>query len=262
MTEMLRSTALAGTSLSRIVALFCGPKGGIGKSFACGIMASAFSAAGQRVILVDGDGTNSTTYSTHDNVQYLHTSAVEARGAVRTLIRKVGAGADSVLFDFGARDDDIVTKHTPWLVAECKAVSACLVIVVPITDEPTTHMTAVKYAGVALPAGAGLLFLKNLGCSKGALARWERSPSRREAIDRGAVECELGNLGSAADRARGFRLSVADVALGRFERAGERAQQAAQEFDEDTQAWCGIWLDEQCSTLISAVQAAVNRQSR
>jgi hypothetical protein len=254
---------LAGGGPHRIVlhrtltAVIC-KKGEVGKSTITDVLATVYSLAKAKLLVADADSSNSTTHSTHDGVRFLDIRASQSRGSILNLIRRLETDLDNVLVDFGARDDSFMLEHTPWFVRELEKVGAKLLVVMPVTSEPATHMAAFEYAKLGRASGAGVLIVRNFGrgLTDSDFAAWTNSTGRKTVISMGAVQCDLKDLGPALDIARGFQLSIEDVAMGRFERAGKDEKQARTELDEDTQAWFAIWLDEQCTELARAINQA------
>ena len=255
--------------LSTIKPIFpvLGGKGGIGKSLLAQILATKSRETYRSVFVVDTDHSNNSTRSIDPDARMLDIWDVTARGGLAVLLAELKATPScAAVIDTGAQEDAPLIDMLEWLAREAGRAGACLVPVLPLSLSTHTQRRAVEFAAIAARLRVPVVFVRNLGQGRTAAdfaVRWGRSRTRAEAIERGAVETELPDAGARwADEAGGYGLSLADVALGRWAKAGSKADEAAASFDASARAWLNIYLDEAGDALTRAIGEAIAKRRR
>ena len=251
----------------KIIVLVLGGKGGIAKSLVAQICANRLRTIFSAVITIDTDHTNNTTASIDPDARMLDIWDVKARGALAVLIDEMKKStACAAVIDTGAQEDTPMMEIMEWLVKEATRAGVLVVAVLPITLATHNQRTAVEFSNLAEQLSLPLVYVKNLGQGRTRedfARRWDKSNARAGALSRGAVETELRDAGARyADEAGGYGLSLADAALGRFGKAGTKAEEAAACFDPSDRAWLNIFLSENGGNLLSAVTEAIAKRRR
>jgi hypothetical protein len=257
MSKLMDSTALSLTMI-----LVVEGKGGTGKSLIAQVCAAMIRDQKQhsRLLMVDTDSTNSSTKSIEADAEFAEFGKDEIRGVFVNVIAGLRSRTyDNVVVDTGARDEKHVIKILPWLSKALSDIGADLIVVRPITLSSQVQRNAVAFVLSTRQLALKTIFVRNLGQGREPeeFEYWHSTKARAEALAAGAVECEMPDAGAHfADEAGGFGLSLADVALGNFSKAGEDADAASRAFNKNDQAWLSIWLDEQILAFRSAIAAA------
>ena len=251
----------------KIIALVLGGKGGIGKSLIAQIIANRLRATHSKVITVDTDHTNNTTASIDPDARMLDIWDVKARGGLAVLIDELkNSTSCAAVIDTGAQEDKPMIDIMDWVVKEAIRAGVVVVAVLPLTLPTHNQRTAVEFSDLAERLSVPLVYVKNLGQGRARedfARRWDKSNARAGALSRGAVEIELLDAGARyADEAGGYGLSLADAALGRFEKAEGKAGEAAACFDPSDRAWLNIFLSENGGNLLDAVAEAIAKRRR
>ena len=250
-----------------VIILVLGGKGGIAKSLVSQIAANKLRGIYRKVITVDTDHTNNTTQSIDPDARMLDIWDVKARGGLARLIDEMkGTTCCAAVIDTGAQEDAPMIGIMEWLVREARQAGVQIVTVLPITLSTHNQRTAVEFSELAERLSIPLVYVKNLGqgrTSADFARRWDKSKARAGALERGAVETVLEDAGARyADEAGGYGLSLADAALGRFEKAESKAKEAAESFDPDDRAWLNIFLSENGGNIVQAIIKAIDNRRR
>lgn len=251
----------------KIMVPVIGGKGGIAKSLVSQILASQLRAILDKVITVDTDHTNNTTLSIDPGARMLDIWDVKARGGLAVLIDEMmRSTACAAVIDSGAQEDAPMIDIMEWWVKEATRAGVLVVPVLPLTLSTHNQRNAVEFSVLAEKLSTPLVYVKNLGQGRTRddfARRWDKSNARAGALKRGAVETELRDAGARyADEAGGYGLSLADAALGRFEKAGNKAAEAAACFDPSDRAWLNIFLSENGANLLGAIAEAIAYRRR
>jgi len=250
--------------MKSIIAMAPEGKGGVGKSLLMQVVATALQDDGRsRVGFLDSDTTNSNLASIFEGVRSADLRKVEASGTIKNAIKQIEDGKiDHLVFDVGARDEAGIINVLPFMALEAKRVKATIIAFRPLTLSSNVQTNATIFSvNVAPRYGVKTIFVRNVaqGRTVDDFAYWDKTEVRRNAIAAGVLEMDLEDAGTRwGDEAGGFGITLAEAALGKFERAGEFAAEAAKIFDEDIQAWLGIWLDRQCQVIREVIDRATS----
>jgi hypothetical protein len=251
------------STLPRVCAVIVEGKGGVGKSLIAQVAAAMLRQGDRhRVGFLDTDTTNSSTFSIEEAAATAaDLSKTEVRGTLKNTLQALhDREFDHVIVDTGARDEKRLIEILPWLAKEVKASGAAMVVVRPITLSSHVQQNAVKFMSSAKELGIGCVFVRNLGQGRAPefFSHWLGTEARLNALKNGAVEIELTDAGARwGDEASGVGLSLADCALGNFQKAGPYENVARKIFDADLRAWLSIWLSEQVDTFHGAFAEAL-----
>lgn len=251
-----------------------GGKGGIGKSLVTQLITAALRTT-HRVRMIDTDHGNSSTASIDPDATMVDLRDSAARGALLVQLQALAASQDgAVVMDTGAQEDGLVRAVLAWLAREARKAGITVVPVLPLTLSSHAQGQAIAFAEHAQSLGLPVLLVKNLGQGRkfGDYDRWLSTGARQAALDRGAVEVDLPDLGARwTDEAAGYGLSLADAAGGRFDkaalgldeaRAASTIAAASIIFDASIRAWLNIFLGEVGDALMDGVAEAIIKRRR
>jgi len=252
--------------MKNILAMAPEGKGGVGKSLLMQTVAATLQSDGSaRVAFLDTDTTNSSLISVVDaeEARFVNLRRVESAGTIANSIKRMADGAyDHIVLDVGARDEVEIIRQLPLMAAEAKRARATIIAFRPINLSSQVQRNAVAFAeNIATKYNVKTIFVRNLGQGRSEedFAHWNTTRGRARALKSGVVEIDMEDAGARwGDEAAGFGLTVAEAALGRFERAGDDAADAARIFTDDIQAWLSIWLERQTAAIRAAIQRVLN----
>ena len=251
----------------KILILVIGGKGGIGKSLLSQIIASKLRAMFKQVFTVDTDHTNNTTKSIDPGARMVDLWDVKARGGLSLVMAAMKKAPNcAAVIDTGAQEDKLVDDVMEWLVEQAKDSGVTIIPVLPIVLSVHNQTKAIEFSLTAERLSLPLVYVKNLG--QGRTKRdferhWDKTNSLADALARGAAETVLLDAGARyADEAGGYGLSLADAALGNFEKAGDKAEEAAASFDADDRAWLNIVLSETGDRVLTAAAESIAKRGQ
>lgn len=258
----------------RLFILVLGGKGGIAKSLIAQVIAASLRLTRQ-VRMIDTDHGNSSSASIDPDATMVDLRDTSARGALLVQLQALAALPDgAVVMDTGAQEDGLVRAVLAWLAREAGRLGITVVPVLPLTLSSHAQGQAVAFAEHAATLGLPVLLVKNLGQGRrlSDYDRWMATAARQGTLDRGAVEVDLPDLGARwSDEAAGYGLSLADVAVGRFDKAGlgldeHRAAAtvaaARGTFDANVRAWLGLILPEAGDAMLDGLAEAITKRRR
>lgn len=249
----------------KILILVIGGKGGIGKSLLSQIIAARLRAMFQQVFTVDTDHTNNTTRSIDPGAKMIDLWDVKARGGLSLVFDAMKKASNcAAVIDTAAQEDKLIDDVMDWMAERATAAGVTIIPVLPIVLSVHNQRKAIDFSITAERLSLPLVYVTNHGQGRKKEdfdRRWSKTRSRAEALARGATETVLLDAGARyADEAGGFGLSLADAALGRFEKAGDKAEEAAASFDENDRAWLNIALSETGAKVLAAASESIAKR--
>lgn len=251
--------------MSKIFALVVENKGGVGKSLIAQILSIALDQKGDgRVQLIDAD-VATKSFSSVTQARILDPNKIESVGAILNVIEDIASDVHSgAVMDTAGGDEEVIRSLLPWLTARAREKGVRLLVARPITISTRVQAGASRFAHDNRENWT--LLVRNLGQGreKDDFAGWEASDARKFALANGAVEVELTNAGTRwGDEAAGFGLSLAEAALGRFDRLKDGERQFAESvFTRDIRSWLTVWLSRQVTVFREAIHGFEQRQEQ
>ena len=235
-------------------------RGGVGKTTAAGTAVEAMSTYDERVDILDFDDSNQQM-SLYQNARAVGDGNMI--GALQTAIGRIQRGeVDFVIGDTGAQSEALINAELGEIAAALSAVSARLVVLRPLTLCPKNQNNIIHFVDHVMTDDMGVVIVRNLGQGRKVqdYAYWASTATRARLLATGVVEIDLEDAGAAhSDRAMGCGLTLADVALGRFTKAGKYEKQALSFFDTDAQNFLARWLFRQTLSFQNAIIASLKK---
>lgn len=243
-------------------------KGGVGKSMISQIAVE--TARGPdglaQVRVIDSDVNNSSMAQIYPDAAFAAirdaNDAAEAVGTLLLAMRDIASGVvDSAIWDTAAGTEDIIrAKVLDQIVLRARKENVNIVVLRPITTSVLVQQSAIDFAAAARERGIAVVFVRNSGQGRADkyFADWH-SHAERLALMPPAVEVVLPDLGCwVADEASALRLSLADIAQGRFDHLGPQARTFAEtKFTPGIQLFVADWLQMRCQEFGDAIAQAI-----
>lgn len=252
------------SELTRILAIILESKGGVGKSVLSQTVVAALSQDGKRVFVAETDTTNSTmNMIVGDSAQLIDTSRTEAEGYFAEIgERLINKEFDNGVIDCGARDEASIRPYLKDLAADLRRGGAHLVILRPLVLSHFVQMNVYSFVKEYKDDSMGVVLVRNLsqGRRLADFDEWRGRKTTAEMLAAGCVVCDFADAGVAhSDNVTSFGMSLADAAMGRFEKAGEHRQLAEQLIGRPVQLFLTKWMYRQTESLRSAIAEAVGK---
>lgn len=226
-------------------------RGGVGKSLMSSTSIEALGLADETVHVLDCDSTNSSMSMIH-NAHLVNVRDVRFEGELLYAAERLRSGDfRHIVLDAGARDEVHIKPHLAALARELRSFGGRLVVVRPVTLSHFVQQNAISFVTETKTDDIGVVFVCNLGQGRKLedFREWKSTLAHADMMRRGVIEVHLEDAGARySDQATSCGLSLADVALGRFEKAGEDADTARTVFERPDQLFLSRWLYRQTET--------------
>ena len=239
-------------------------KGGVVKSGGTSLAAATAEMKGLRAIMLDSDGSNSSTLSAFPDGRFVDMTRPEGIGRVLAAIDQLGnETADCAIWDTAAHQESAIIKVLPMIMERCKKSDVKFIVIRPITSSHFVQRGALDFLSVAGEFGLHVIYanIYAQGRTEHDFRFWMASGARKRALE-SVVEMAVADGGAfLGDNVVAFGLSLSDVALGRFSRISDKEERKEAErlFDTDFRAFVSGYLYVMTERVNAAIEAVLAR---